>query len=61
MNMSYDRGIVKDSNLVISGTPKTIIRELKMFLNIGVTYFANVPDTRELFGEHIMHTKALND
>jgi hypothetical protein len=46
--MSYNRGIVKDSNLVISGTPKTIIRELKMFLNIGVTYFANVPDTREL-------------
>ena len=67
MNMSYNRGIVKDSNLIISGTPKTILRELKRYLNIGVTYFtvcfADFPDTRslELFAEHIMHTKALND
>jgi alkanesulfonate monooxygenase SsuD/methylene tetrahydromethanopterin reductase-like flavin-dependent oxidoreductase (luciferase family) len=66
-NMSYNRGIVKDSNLIISGTPKTILRELKRYLNIGVTYFtvcfADFPDTRslELFAEHIMHTKALND
>lgn len=59
--MSYDSGIVKDSNLVISGTLKTITRELKMYLNIGVTYFVDVPDTRELFREYIMHTKASND
>ena len=67
MNMSYNRGIMKDSNLIISGTPKTILRELKRYLNIGVTYFtvcfADFPDTRslEVFAEHIMHTKALND
>ena len=51
----------KDSELVIVGTPETILREIKKYLNIGVTYFTlcfpDLPDTRslELFAEHIMH------
>ena len=51
----------KDSELVIVGTPETILREIKKYLNIGVTYFTlyfpDLPDTRslQLFAEHIMH------
>jgi alkanesulfonate monooxygenase SsuD/methylene tetrahydromethanopterin reductase-like flavin-dependent oxidoreductase (luciferase family) len=60
MNISYKKGIVKDSKLVIAGTPKTILREIKRYLNIGVTYFTvcfpDLPDTRslQLFAEHII-------
>lgn len=55
------KGIRKDSNLVIVGTPEKILKEIKKYLNIGVTYFtlcfADLPDTRslELFAEHIIH------
>jgi alkanesulfonate monooxygenase SsuD/methylene tetrahydromethanopterin reductase-like flavin-dependent oxidoreductase (luciferase family) len=54
-------GIRKGSKLVIVGTPKTILREIKKYLNIGVTYFTvcfpDLPDTRSLrlFAEHIIH------
>jgi alkanesulfonate monooxygenase SsuD/methylene tetrahydromethanopterin reductase-like flavin-dependent oxidoreductase (luciferase family) len=50
----------KDSELVIVGTPETILREIKKYLNIGVTYFTlcfpDLPDTRslQLFAEHII-------
>jgi len=59
VNISY-KGIRKDSKLVITGTPKTILREIKRYLNIGVTYFTvcfpDLPDTRslQLFAEHII-------
>ena len=59
MNISY-KGIRKDSKLVIVGTPKTILREIKRYLNIGVTYFTvsfpDLPDTRslQLFAEHVI-------
>jgi alkanesulfonate monooxygenase SsuD/methylene tetrahydromethanopterin reductase-like flavin-dependent oxidoreductase (luciferase family) len=61
MNISYKKGIRQDSKLVIVGTPKTILREIKRYLNIGVTYFTicfpDLPDTRslQLFAEHIIH------
>jgi alkanesulfonate monooxygenase SsuD/methylene tetrahydromethanopterin reductase-like flavin-dependent oxidoreductase (luciferase family) len=61
INISYKKGIRKDSKLVIAGTPKTILDEIKRYLNIGVTYFTvyfpDLPDTRslELFAEHIIH------
>ena len=60
MNISYKKGIRKDLKLVIVGTPKTILREIKRYLNIGVTYFTvsfpDLPDTRslQLFAEHII-------
>jgi alkanesulfonate monooxygenase SsuD/methylene tetrahydromethanopterin reductase-like flavin-dependent oxidoreductase (luciferase family) len=60
MNISYE-GIKNDSKLVFAGTPKTILREIKRYLNIGVTYFTvcfpDLPDTRslQLFAEHIIH------
>jgi alkanesulfonate monooxygenase SsuD/methylene tetrahydromethanopterin reductase-like flavin-dependent oxidoreductase (luciferase family) len=61
MSISYKKGIMRDSKLVIVGTPKTILREIKRYLNIGVTYFTicfpDLPDTRslQLFAEHIIH------
>ena len=60
-NISYKTGIRKDSKLVIVGTPETILREIKKYLNIGVTYFTvcfpDLPDSRslQLFAEHIIH------
>ena len=60
-NTSCKKGIKKDSKLVIIGTPETILREIKKYLNIGVTYFTlcfpDLPDTRslQLFAEHITH------
>src|SRR5205823_835952 len=39
INNSDKKGIRRDSKLVIVGTPKTILREIKRYLNIGVTYF----------------------
>jgi alkanesulfonate monooxygenase SsuD/methylene tetrahydromethanopterin reductase-like flavin-dependent oxidoreductase (luciferase family) len=60
-NTSCKKGIRKDSKLVIVGTPETILREIKKYLNIGVTYFTlcfpDLPDTRclQLFAEHIIH------
>jgi alkanesulfonate monooxygenase SsuD/methylene tetrahydromethanopterin reductase-like flavin-dependent oxidoreductase (luciferase family) len=61
MNISYKKGIMRDSGLIIIGTPKTILREIKRYLNIGVTSFTicfpDLPDTRslQLFAEHIIH------
>jgi len=52
---------MRDSGLVIVGTPETILREIKRYVNIGVTYFTlcfpDLPDTRslQLFAEHIIH------
>ena len=56
----YKKGIRKNASLVTVGTPKTILREIKKYLNIGVTYFTvcfpDLPDTRslQLFAEHII-------
>ena len=61
MNISYKKGIMRDSGLVIVGTPKTLLGEIERYLNIGVTYFTvcflDLPDTRslQLFAEHIIH------
>jgi len=61
MNITYKEGIMRDSGLVIVGTPETILREIKRYVNIGVTYFTlcfpDLPDTRslQLFAEHIIH------
>ena len=52
---------MKDSKLVIVGTPETILIEIKKYFNMGVTYFAlcfpDLPDTRslQLFAEQIIH------
>ena len=60
INISDKKGIRKDSKLVIAGTPKTILREIKRYLNIGVTYFTvcfpDLPNSRslQLFAEHII-------
>jgi alkanesulfonate monooxygenase SsuD/methylene tetrahydromethanopterin reductase-like flavin-dependent oxidoreductase (luciferase family) len=57
---SSRNGIRKDSKLVIVGTPETILKEIKKYLNIGVTYFTlcfpDLPDTRslQLFAEYII-------
>ncbi|MGC2428925.1 MAG: LLM class flavin-dependent oxidoreductase, partial [Nitrososphaeraceae archaeon] len=54
------KGKWKGSNLIISGTPNTILNEITRYLNIGVTYFTiyfpDLPDTRslQLFAEHII-------
>ena len=59
-NTSCRKGIRKDSKLVIVGTPETILKEIKKYLNIRVTYFTlcfpDLPDTRslQLFAEHII-------
>ena len=60
INISDKIGIRRDSKLVLAGTPKTILREIKKYLNIGVTYFTicfpDLPDTRslQLFAEYII-------
>jgi alkanesulfonate monooxygenase SsuD/methylene tetrahydromethanopterin reductase-like flavin-dependent oxidoreductase (luciferase family) len=44
------RRIKIDSKLVIVGTPEIILREMKKYLNIGVTYFTVCfPDLPEIF------------
>lgn len=54
------KGKWKGSNLIINGTPNTILNEITRYLNIGVTYFTihfpDLPDTRslQLFAEHII-------
>ena len=54
------KGKWKGLNLIISGTPDTILNEIIRYLNIGVTYFTihfpDLPDTRslQLFAEHII-------
>lgn len=61
MNLSYKKLNRKDSKLVIAGTPNTILREIKRYLNIGITYFTvcfpDLPITHslQLFAEHIIH------
>jgi len=60
INISDKKGIGRDSKLVIAGTPKTILREIKRYLNVGVTYFTvcfpDLPNSRSLhlFAEHII-------
>jgi alkanesulfonate monooxygenase SsuD/methylene tetrahydromethanopterin reductase-like flavin-dependent oxidoreductase (luciferase family) len=60
VNVSDKKGKWKGSNLIISGTPNTILNEITRYLNIGVTYFTihfpDLPDTRslQLFAEHII-------
>ena len=59
-NILCKKRIWKESNLVTSGTPDTIISEINRYSNIGVTYFTvwfpDLPDTRSLllFGEHVI-------
>jgi alkanesulfonate monooxygenase SsuD/methylene tetrahydromethanopterin reductase-like flavin-dependent oxidoreductase (luciferase family) len=52
--------IWKDSELVIAGTPDTILREIKKYVDIGVTYFTfyfpDLPDmiSLQLFAKNII-------
>ncbi|HYA82296.1 MAG TPA: hypothetical protein VEH06_02435 [Candidatus Bathyarchaeia archaeon] len=41
MNTSCRKGIRKDSELVVVGTLETILKEIKKYLNIGVTYLVD--------------------
>jgi alkanesulfonate monooxygenase SsuD/methylene tetrahydromethanopterin reductase-like flavin-dependent oxidoreductase (luciferase family) len=58
--MLDNKMIWKDSELVVAGTPDTILREIKKYVDIGVTYFTiyfpDLPDmiSLQLFAKNIM-------
>ena len=59
--MILDKKMIwKDSELVIAGTPDTILREIKKYVDIGVTYFTiyfpDLPDmiSLQLFAKNII-------
>ena len=59
--MILDKKMIwKDSGLVIAGTPDTILREIKKYVDIGVTYFTfyfpDLPDmiSLQLFAKNVI-------